>query len=207
MVASCIGWLLKTVVMAHYTRCRHNVHVWLCCSRLASHSYEIVTECCGSLDTSSRPDRRKVTVTGHVNWWLIVLRTTISQSCLSRLQWSLLMHLSSLFFVTLQHFFHFVSCIRVNCVTWLEVVTYSHALQCAAIAYRWFDTRLTYGKQRRRWNRMPVDEDEVDLIISAVHQTEVEVTCYLANIGVGRGGRVSTCHPKCRQILFRANCM
>jgi len=32
----------------------------------SSHSYEIVTERCGSLDASSRPDRRKVTVTGDV---------------------------------------------------------------------------------------------------------------------------------------------
>ena len=63
-------WLLRIAVMALCTYCRRNISVWICCSRLSSHTYEIVTECCGSLDASSRPDRRKVTVTGHVTRWL-----------------------------------------------------------------------------------------------------------------------------------------
>ena len=39
----------------------------------------------------------------------------------------------------------------------------------------WFGDRLTYERQRQRWNQMP-DVDEVDLIISVVDLTAVEVT-------------------------------
>jgi len=51
----------------------------------------------------------------------------------------------------------------------------------AAVACHWFDNRLTYGRQRRRWIKMPVAVDEVDLIISVVDPTVVEVTCLVVN--------------------------
>jgi len=39
-----IGWLLRVTVMASCAHRHRNVAVWLCCSRLSSHTYEIVTE-------------------------------------------------------------------------------------------------------------------------------------------------------------------
>jgi len=102
---SVVGWLLRIVVME---QCTHrNILVWLCCSRLASHTYEIVTECCGSLDTSSRPDQRKVTtVTGDVQRWLNRLLERFENTSLAELFEPLLMDLSSLFLVTLRHFYY-----------------------------------------------------------------------------------------------------